>query len=226
MFLTPYQTLLKALGRSQWWPGDTAFEVMVGAILTQNTSWRNVEKAIHRLKSLQALRPKKMHLMPHPDLAEAIRSSGYFNQKARTLHNYLDWYSSYSYSPSLLLRKKASRAEPIRKELLSIKGIGPETADSILCYALELPVFVVDAYTHRWLARYDSAAARASAGSYDLLKNMVQSDFQAHLAPDSLVQHFNEFHALIVRLGNAYCKKQNPLCPDCPLRRECENALA
>ncbi|MBU42136.1 MAG: endonuclease [Spirochaetaceae bacterium] len=229
MFLEPYQTLLKALGPSHWWPGDTSFEIMVGAILTQNTSWKNVEKAIHSLKHSKALRPKTMHLMEHSRLAELIRSAGYFNQKARWLHNLLDWYSNYGYSPARILKRHNADPQPIRTELLAIKGVGPETADSILCYALNLPVFVVDAYTHRWLERFDPAASRASGGYYKLLQNMVESDFRSRLKRASEKQitgHFNEFHALLVRLGNHYCKKTNPLCNQCPLKNDCASAPA
>lgn len=224
MFLKPYQTLLKRLGPSGWWPGESPFEVMVGAILTQNTSWKNVEKAIHRLKHEQALGPKKMHSTAPGQLAEWIRSSGYFNQKARTLHAFLDWYARYNYSPGLVLKRHNSDARSIRKELLSIRGIGPETADSILCYALQLPVFVVDAYTHRWLARYDTAASRASAGNYHILQEMVERELKRKLPASEWVSHFNEFHALLVRLGNGYCKKK-PLCEQCPLEAECDKAL-
>ncbi|MEQ8352008.1 MAG: hypothetical protein RH862_11020 [Leptospiraceae bacterium] len=226
MFLKPYQTLKKALGPSHWWPGENSFEIMVGAILTQNTSWKNVEKAIHRLKKEKALSPKKMHRTPVGQLAEWIRSSGYFNQKALTLHRFLDWYAEYNYRPAQILKKHNSDSHPVRRELLSVKGIGPETADSILCYGLELPVFVVDAYTHRWLSRYDSGAGRAASGSYNLVQQMVQADFGRHFSEAELTAHYNEFHALIVRLGNGFCKKTGPLCKECPLRGECENALA
>ncbi|MCB1170597.1 MAG: hypothetical protein KDK25_09700 [Leptospiraceae bacterium] len=225
MFLKPYRTLLAALGPSHWWPGQNAFEIMVGAILTQNTSWKNVEKAIHTLKKEQALRPAFMHSLPMHTLAEKIRSSGYFNQKARTLLSYLDWYSQYRYRPALVLKRHNHSRGPIRKELLSIRGIGPETADSILCYALQLPVFVVDAYTHRWIARYDPEAARASSGNYHLLQEMVEREFRRRIPEADLAEHFNEFHALMVRLGNGYCKKKKPLCEDCPLNRQCEKAL-
>jgi endonuclease-3 related protein len=225
MFIEPYRTLRKTLGPSYWWPGDSAFEIMVGAILTQNTSWKNVEKAIHRLKTEKALSPKTMHQVPVSRLAEWIRSSGYFNQKARRLHEFLNWYRQYRYSVSFLLKKHAHQSEPIRNELLSIHGVGPETADSILCYALGLPVFVVDAYTHRWLSRYDVAGWRASAGSYNLLKSMVESEFQRAYPEIERNRHFNEFHALLVRLGNGYCKKTKPLCLECPLTARCQKAL-
>ncbi|MCB1138281.1 MAG: hypothetical protein KDK23_05960 [Leptospiraceae bacterium] len=226
MFLKPYQTLLADLGPSQWWPGQSSFEIMVGAILTQNTSWKNVEKAIHTLKKDGALRPAHMHSLAVQTLAQRIRSSGYFNQKARTLMSYLDWYRDYGYSPALILKRHNHDASAIRAEMLSIRGIGPETADSILCYALQLPVFVVDAYTHRWIARYDPAAARASSGKYHLLQEMVEQEFRERFPARELTEHFNEFHALMVRLGNGYCKKKDPLCPNCPLKHECEKSLA
>ncbi|MCB1303216.1 MAG: hypothetical protein KDK37_03025 [Leptospiraceae bacterium] len=223
MFLEAYETLHSHLGPSHWWPGETSFEVMVGAVLTQNTSWKNVEKALHRLSSEKAIRPEIMHKTPVGTLAQWIRSSGYFNQKARRLLALLDWYQNYDFRVETV-RRRHPDSESVRRELLSISGIGPETADSILCYAFGYPVFVVDAYTHRWLERYDSGGHRAAAGNYHLLQSMVQSEFAHSFRAEELTRHFNEFHALIVRLSNLYCKKSSPLCRDCPLQRKCQNA--
>jgi len=217
-FVPVYQTLAKALGPSHWWPGETPFEVMIGAILTQNTNWKNVEKAIGNLRSRGILAPEKLAAIPAIELAPLIRSSGYFNQKAKKIHNLLDWFRKYNYSTELA-RETFVAQDNLRSELLAINGVGPETADSILCYALNLPVFVVDTYTIRWLAR---ARPENATRDYRKLQAMVATEFEnAYPTERDRVAHYNEFHALIVRLSYKTCTKRKPDCPNCPLRKKC-----
>ncbi|MCB9475572.1 MAG: endonuclease III domain-containing protein [Deltaproteobacteria bacterium] len=194
-------------GRLHWWPGETPFEVCVGAILTQNTAWTNVEKAIANLKAAGALDCNKIATMPESRLAELIRPSGYFNQKAARLRDFarflLEGYEG---------RVEAMASRPIddlREELLSLKGIGPETADSILLYALEMPSFVIDAYTKRIFSRkgaFDGKIDYHDAKAY--FEKRVERD----------VDGYNEFHAQIVMLGKDYCRKSDPRCDTCPIR--------
>lgn len=200
-----YETLYDAFGPQHWWPGDTPFEVAVGAILTQNTNWGNVEKAIANIKSARALNAKKLAAMETVEIAELIRPAGYFNVKAKRLRNFLSLLGNhYRGSMAMMNRRETGR---LRKELLSVNGIGPETADSILLYALNRPVFVIDAYTGRVLKRHSIAGKDAS---YDDLQNL----FHASLPRD--VRLFNEYHALFVRVGKEFCKPR-PKCDSCPL---------
>lgn len=225
-----YRRLLERLGPSRWWPGETPFEVMVGAILTQNTSWTNVEKSINLLKEKKLLVPGPMASLRRDELAVLIRSSGYYNQKAKKLLAFLEWYSTYQFSPAKIRSAFRGREDDLREELLSLHGVGRETADSILCYALELPFFVVDAYTVRWLARYRKGESHAG---YESLRHAVESEFQKRYGREgdgrrkgaSLTAHFNEFHALLVRLGKDFCKKRNPLCKGCPLEDLCDKEI-
>ena len=150
-----YDTLYKAFGPQDWWPGDTAFEVAVGAILTQNTNWGNVEKAINNLKKEKVLNAKTLNKMPHKRLASLIKPAGYFNIKAKRLKNFLSFLSN-NYSGSMK-KMKTGELQVLRENLLDINGVGPETADSILLYALEKPVFVIDTYTKRVLRSYRRA---------------------------------------------------------------------
>ncbi|MCE9599566.1 MAG: hypothetical protein K8S54_16530 [Spirochaetia bacterium] len=215
-----YKTLAKNLGPSNWWPGETPFEVMVGAILTQNTSWKNVERAIEQLRIRDLLVPEKLHSLTAEELAPIIRSSGYFNQKSRKLKNLVNWFRTYNYSVTDVISDHRSTLE-IRSALLDLNGVGPETADSILCYAFALPLFVVDTYTVRWLSRYNPQLA---TNDYHELQSLVTHAFQRAYKSDNpagLTGHYNEFHALIVRLGYATCTKSNPDCGACPLRRQC-----
>ncbi len=201
-----YKALFKAFGPQGWWPGETPFEVIVGAILTQNTSWSNVEKAIRNLKKEQLLTPRRLHALGLKELAGHIRSAGYFNIKAKRLKNFLDrLFDNYNGNLNNLLKKNAGE---LRKELLSINGIGPETADSIVLYAAEYPEFVVDAYTKRIFSRHN--LIRHDAG-YEEVKSL----FMDNLKPDAVT--FNEYHALIVRTGKHFCKNKKPLCEECPL---------
>ncbi|HBU08700.1 MAG TPA: endonuclease [Candidatus Omnitrophica bacterium] len=202
-----YDKLYRHFGPQSWWPGETPFEVIVGAILTQNTNWQNVAKAINNLKQAKVLSPKKLYSLPRPRLAQLIRPSGYFNIKAKRLKEFLDFlFKNYNGS----LKKMFSRpVEDLRKEILSVKGIGPETADSILLYAGGFPVFVVDAYTKRIFSRQKLL-------SEDAEYHQVQELFTRSLKKD--VQLYNEYHALIVRLGKDFCKKTKPKCEICPIK--------
>jgi endonuclease-3 related protein len=200
-----FDLMLAHFGPQKWWPADTALEMIVGAVLTQNTSWKNVEKAIANLKGKGLLSVTGLHAMSPGDLAEEIRPAGYFNVKAKRLKNLIAFIvERYDADLSALLADETGR---LREGLLSVKGIGPETADSILLYAAHRPVFVVDAYTFRILARH--GMVDESAG-YEAL----QSLFVDHLPDDAGL--FNEFHALMVQTGKAYCRR-TPRCTECPL---------
>lgn len=200
-----YQKALKDLGPQKWWPGETPFEVCVGAILTQNTNWRNVEKAIANLKEAGVLDPLKLFDLPLPELARLIRPAGYFNIKARRLHNFLKFLAE-NYEGDLN-RLFSERTEALREKLLSIRGIGPETADSILLYAGQKPSFVVDAYTKRIFLRH---GVLSEEDDY----HRIQEHFVQHLPSDTSV--FNEFHALIVNIGKTWCRPREPDCEHCP----------
>ena len=201
-----YKKLFRAFGRQHWWPADSAFEVMVGAILTQSTSWKNVEKALANLKKEKVLTAKKLASMDVRDLARLIRPAGYYNVKAGRLKGFLDFFMS-DYSGNA--RRMASEdTSLLRSKLLGVKGIGPETADSILLYALNKPVFVVDAYTKRVLLRHGLMPEDAG---YE----KVQAFFMRGMKTDA--KTFNEYHALIVKLGKEFCLKAKPRCGSCPL---------
>lgn len=179
----------------------------MGAILTQNTSWSNVEKAISNLKKAGALKAQSLYILPKKRLAKLIRPAGYFNLKAERLKEFLRFFFQ-RYGASLK-RMAAKETSELRQELLAVKGIGPETADSILLYALNKPVFVVDAYTKRVLSRHSLLKEDSSYGqAQDLFMQSLQND----------VRLFNEYHALIVKLGKDYCLKNKPRCGICPLR--------
>jgi len=200
-----YQLLLERFGPQHWWPGETQFEIVVGAILTQNTSWQNVEKAIANLKSAEMLSPQALHNIETKELAELIRPAGYFNIKAKRLKSYIDWlFANYR---GELAELDNVDTEQLRQELLSVKGIGRETADSILLYALNREIFVVDAYTARVAVRHGLIEPEAD---YEQLRDL----FQSNLPQD--VQMFNEYHALLVRVGKEFCKPK-ARCRDCPL---------
>jgi endonuclease-3 related protein len=200
-----YETLYQAFGPRDWWPGETPFEVMVGAVLTQNTSWKNVEKAIQRLKEKGVLNSKGIHQLQKSQLASLIRSSGYYRIKADRLKTFVDFlFKEYDGNVE---KMKKERVETLRQTLLGIKGIGPETADSILLYGLKKPIFVIDAYTKRILSRHGMISERATYEE-------IQKLFMDHLPLD--VKLFNEYHALIVHLGKTVCKKI-PRCDICPL---------
>jgi len=204
-----YRALYRAYGPQHWWPGDTPFEVMVGAVLTQNTAWANVEKAMTNLKQERLLTPSRMFNADPEKLASLIRPSGYFNIKVKRLRHLLSFIHS-CYSGSL---NKMFSADPdlLRRQLLEVNGIGPETADSILLYAGEKAFFVVDAYTRRIFSRLGLIASNADYPA-------VQDFFMDNLPRDA--RYYNEYHALIVRVGKEHCKKTRPLCIGCPLRCE------
>jgi endonuclease-3 related protein len=202
-----YQLLLGRFGPQNWWPGETQFEIITGAILTQNTNWANVEKAITNLKSAHLLIPEKLHLLNVSKLAELIRPAGYYNIKAKRLKNFIKWlFRNYD---GQLVNLKKTNTDQLRAELLAIKGIGPETADSILLYALDRPIFVVDAYTARVAVRHGLIEAEAD---YEQLQEL----FQSNLPRDSRL--FNEYHALLVRLGKEFCRPKAQ-CRRCPLEK-------
>jgi len=203
--ITIYDILYKTFGPQKWWPGETPFEVIVGAILTQNTNWTNVEKAINNLKNAGVLTPEKLHALDHTALAQLIRPAGYFNIKAKRLKNFLDWFFE-NYSGNLENLKDIP-TDRLREELLSVKGIGHETADSILLYALNRPAFVVDAYTARIGTRHHLIDECADY-------HQIQETFESNLESDIVL--FNEYHALLVRLGKDFCKP-TPKCNICPL---------
>jgi endonuclease-3 related protein len=203
-----YQRLYKAFGPQHWWPAEGPFEVMVGAILTQNTNWQNVEKAIAALKKNKVLSPKKLNRMPQKKLAKLIRPAGYFNIKAKRLKNFLKFYLQ-NYGADVR-KMRAVRAHALRNELLSVNGVGEETADSILLYALNKPAFVVDAYTKRIFSRHRFLPK-------DTDYQDTQKLFMQNLKVN--VQLFNEYHALLVRLGKDFCLKRNPKCGTCPLEK-------
>lgn len=204
VLLKVYEKLYKAFGPQHWWPGETPFEVIVGAILTQNTNWGNVEKAIANLKAEGILSPEGIRNVNHNHLALLIKPSGYFNIKAGRLKHFIDYlYKSHSGS---LKRMFSLELKILRHELLEVKGIGPETADSILLYAGGYPVFVVDAYTVRIFQRLGVLPE-------DVTYHEAQETFMDSLTHD--VEMFNEYHALIVRLGKELCKPK-PRCEGCP----------
>lgn len=201
-----YQRLYQAFGPRNWWPAETSFEVVVGAILTQNTAWSNVEKAINNLKVEGVLEPEQLKSIEINELAELIRPSGYYNQKAKKLKEFVNFlFSCYDGQLSLMFEKELY---PLRQELLSINGIGQETADSILLYAGYKAIFVVDAYTHRLLVRHNLIEDKVS---YHHIQKLVMDNLPHQ------VELFNEFHALIVQVGKEACKKK-PACDLCPLK--------
>jgi endonuclease-3 related protein len=200
-----YDKLYSFYGPQHWWPGDTPFEVAVGAILTQNTNWSNVEKAIGNLKEHKMLDARVIHQMPIDQLASIIRPSGYYNIKAQRLRAFID-YLVGSYGGSMARMKKGG-TEKLRNELLAVNGIGQETADSILLYALGKPVFVIDAYTKRVLLRHGLMDMNAS---YEECRQLF------HVELDEDVRLFNEYHALLVMVGKEYCRPMQR-CAGCPL---------
>ncbi|MCX5687155.1 MAG: endonuclease III domain-containing protein [Candidatus Omnitrophica bacterium] len=202
-----YDLLYAKFGPRHWWPGDTRIEVIIGAILTQNTAWRNVEKAIHNLKKEKMLSASRLSDISEKKLAALIKPSGCYNVKANRIKIFLK-FLNVCYNGSISKMFKAGLCQ-LREELLALKGIGQETADSILLYAGGKPVLVVDAYTKRVFLRHGFISQKA-----DYKK--IQSLFMNNL-PEN-VGLFNEFHALIVELGKSVCKSKKPLCNICPIR--------
>ncbi len=198
------------LGPQGWWPGRTRFEVIVGAILTQNTALVNVSKAIASLRRAGALSPKTLAALPLDRLAASIRSARYFNIKARRLKNFLEFLCArYRLDLSRMLRVRPSL---LRRELLAVSGIGPETADSILLHAGRVPSFVVDVYTRRIMGRHGLISPKVT-------DDETQTLFMTALPPDE--QLYNEYHALLVDVGKDFCRP-TPCCVRCPPRRDLE----
>ncbi|MCU0820979.1 MAG: endonuclease III domain-containing protein [Spirochaetes bacterium] len=203
-----YRALLKTYGPQYWWPGDTPFEISIGAILTQNVSWKNVETAIGNLKAEKLITPKTLYGAPDKKIAPLIRPTGYYNQKTKKIKNFLGWFKRYNFSFARL-----EKIEPavLRQELLSINGIGPETADSILLYAISKKIFVVDAYTKRIFGRIGFFSEKSTY-------HEIQDFFHGHFRGD--VSDYNEFHALIVKHGKDVCRTK-PLCGECCIKEVC-----
>ncbi|MBM4311904.1 MAG: endonuclease III domain-containing protein [Deltaproteobacteria bacterium] len=201
-----YKKLHSAFGPRKWWPADTPEEVIFGAILTQNAAWANVVQALQALKGARLLSFRRIAAADEQALARLVRPARYFNQKARALREFAGYFGSrYNFSIERMRRRDTLE---LRDELLGVYRIGPETADSILLYALEKPVFVIDAYTQRILSRHGILSMQHSYADFQQL-------FMKHLRPDAAL--YNDFHAQLVHLGNQYCKPK-PLCDECPLR--------
>ncbi len=202
-----YSRMLQALGPQRWWPARTRFEVIMGAILTQNTAWRNAALAVGRLRKAGLLNPARLQRAPSDQIESLIRPAGFFRQKARAIKNFVDWLgSAYGGSLKFLF---ATEASTLRRQLLVLPGLGPETADAILLYAGRQPFFVADAYTRRILSRHEHISSDADYSE-------AQQFLHRHLPADSGL--FNEYHALLVEVGKRYCKRQAPRCDACPLK--------
>jgi len=202
-----YEKLYDFYGPQYWWPANNWFEVTIGAILTQNTSWKNVEKAINNLKSNNLINPRKLYTIEKTELAQMIKPCGFYNLKSERIKNFLEWLKKYDFDE---LKIKNKSYIELRRELLKIKGIGKETADSILLYAFNFPVFVVDSYTKRLFDRLGLGLPE----DYD----EIQEFFEASLGKNEKL--YNEYHALIVKHSKEFCKKK-PNCFDCFLQSEC-----
>ncbi len=238
-----YHTLFSAWGRQHWWPAQSRFEVIVGAYLTQNTTWTNVERALGNLRRARLLTIRGIRRTPQPKLEQLIRPAGYFRQKAQRLKTFVSFLDE-RYGGSLS-RMFARPTAELRDQLLALNGVGPETADSILLYAGNHPSFVVDAYTRRILERHQIVS---SAAGYDEIRQLFEQALSgtaplnrsldgapaAATGPrgschrpsrvstakrTALVQVFNEMHGLIVGVGKTYCLKSQPRCEQCPLRK-------
>ena len=207
-----YRRLLDRFGPQHWWPAEGPFEVIVGAILTQSAAWGNVEKAMANLKQAEALSSAKLRRLQLPRLAKMIHPCGYNNAKALKLKSFAFWLGNH-YDDDLD-SLFAVDTDDLRQQLLSVHGIGRETADSILLYAAGKPVFVIDAYTRRILSRIGLVPGKDSYDGY-------QAFFMEHLPADAAM--FNEYHALLVRLGKDFCRRR-PLCPQCCLSDMCQSA--
>ena len=204
--LTIFEKLYAAYGPQHWWPAETPLEMMIGAILVQNTNWRNVEKAISRLKPY--LTPETLNALSPEELAVLIRPSGFYRLKSKRIKALLEWLETYDFQIEQLKRMEQSE---LREQLLSVNGVGKETADSILVYAFEKRVFIVDAYTRRIFYRIGIDLP----GHYDVFREEV-----GKLLPQD-IQIYNEFHALLVKHAKTFCKKK-PLCGNCPLKDLCK----
>lgn len=206
LLLDMFRAMAAALGPSGWWPAETPFEVVVGAVLTQNANWRNVEKALANLRAAGLLDAARLDALPEADLAELIRPAGFYRVKAARLRNLLRWLKRECDFD--LGRLAGQGLETLRPKLLAVNGVGRETADSVLLYALGLPTFVSDAYTLRVFSRHGLVPATAD---YERVRGL----FMDVLPADATL--FNEYHALIVRTGKAWCAKKSGRCGECPL---------
>jgi endonuclease III related protein len=207
VLLEYYRRLLAELGPQGWWPARTRMEVILGAILVQNTAWENARKALARLRNASLLSLPRLRQVSRAELEGHIRPAGFYRQKARTIRNFLDWLGqTHAWSLDRLLQRSAG---DVRRELLSLKGLGPETVDAILLYAGHQPWFVADAYTRRILARHELVRTTDSYAD-------VQGFLHQHLPADQAL--YNEYHALFVEVGKRYCRNPAPRCDDCPLR--------
>ncbi|MFZ0311706.1 MAG: base excision DNA repair protein [Candidatus Korobacteraceae bacterium] len=237
MVRSMYRKLARSWGQQHWWPAETPFEVIVGAILTQNTSWSNVERALASLRAAKVLSVAGIRNLPLVRLQELVYSSGYYRQKAQRLKDFVG-FLDHKHEGSLKTMF-ATPSDQLRAQLLALKGIGPETADSILLYAGNHKIFVVDAYTRRVLERHRVVDGRAS---YDQVRDLVQLALQREkplvsmkstlakkvavhepsamstIERSELSQVYNEMHGLFVQLGKHYCLKQEPRCESCPLQ--------
>lgn len=203
-----YQAMHEHFGHQQWWPGDGALEICLGAILTQNTNWKNVEKALENLRQTDCIDITSLLTMPVDELAELIRPAGYYNIKAKRIRNFLGHiHSQFGDDIESFLQQSIST---LREELLGITGIGRETADSIILYAAGKPTFVVDAYTVRIFVRHGLLLPE---DDYETIKDF----FESYLPQDADL--FNDYHAQIVAVGKNFCKKSKTLCEKCPLNR-------
>lgn len=214
LLLEIYRRLYRAYGPQGWWPARSAFEVIVGAVLTQNTNWTNVERAIENLRSAHALDARSMLALTETELAQLIRPAGYFNVKARRLRNVVSYIAERHRGKVSRMSKRDTHS--LRSELLSINGVGPETADSILLYAVGKPVFVIDAYTRRVMSRHGVPNEGASYGEF---QGLFMQGLQGALPGDkgSTVELYNEYHALLVNVAKLCCRPRNPRCEGCPL---------
>jgi endonuclease III related protein len=241
-----YRRLARTWGPQHWWPAETPLEVIVGAILTQNTSWTNVERALSALRAAGSLSVADIRELSLPKLEQLIRSSGYFRQKARRLKNFVAFLDA-RYAGSLD-RMFAAPLQELRAQLLELNGVGPETADSILLYAGNYPIFVVDAYTRRILQRHEVVSGDAK---YDEIRRLVERALQREKAPPQVAgnlgkqprpeahppsamslakrsprsQTYNEMHGLLVQAGKHYCLKSKPVCELCPLGSMLKKAI-
>jgi endonuclease-3 related protein len=217
MLIKIYDKLLNHFGNQNWWPitsdQNPKFEIIVGAILTQQTSWKNVEKSIKNLKDNDLLEPKKLYKLPLNKLQILIRPSGFFKVKSKRLRSFLEFFVD-NYDGNLDEMFGLS-LDNLRKNLLSVHGIGPETCDSIILYAGNKPIFVVDTYTIRLCERYPILRSKKYEEVREFFENNLPKD----------VNLFKEFHALIVELGKNYCKTK-PICEKCPLNEGCKHEIS
>ena len=201
-----YYALRARFGPQEWWPARTRLEVIVGAILTQNTAWHNASLALRKLRHSGLLSWRGLRRACLPSLEVCVRPAGFYRQKARTIRNFVDWLVRQH--AGSLYRLFSLPADELRRQLLDLRGLGPETVDAILLYAAERPLFVADAYTRRVLARHGFVSAAADY-------HKTQEFLHAHLPPDTSL--FNEFHALLVEVGKKHCRPRSPRCAGCPL---------